>query len=414
MNSFLLLFSILFFFFCINVAEPRPIIGPAGNDPKEADLVQKLPGQPPVNFSQYAGYVTANETNGRALFYWFFEAVDSVSSRPLVLWLNGGPGCSSIGVGEAQEIGPFLVQKDVPQLKANLLFLDSPVGVGFSYTNTSSDLKQIGDAITATDAYNALLSWFKRFPEFRSNNFYIAGESYAGHFVPQLVDKIYESSRNATDENFINLKGFMLGNALMDDDTDSAGILDYAWHHAIISDEVYQNIKTKCNYSTGVADDDTCDNLMGELLRLYKHLDIYSLYTPACTVSSSTNKISTRDFPNNVIADWHDSPHTMLPVIGKLIRLGLRILVYSGDTDGRMPVTSTRYTLRKLGLSTRIPWTAWFTDGGELAGWTIDYWGMTFATVYGAGHQVPTFAPRQSLLLLRFFLYGEPLPRKGP
>jgi serine carboxypeptidase-like clade 2 len=55
-----------------------------------ADRVAGLPGQPPVGFAQYAGYVTVNETHGRALFYWFFEATSSPDKKPLVLWLNGG------------------------------------------------------------------------------------------------------------------------------------------------------------------------------------------------------------------------------------------------------------------------------------------------------------------------------------
>jgi len=54
------------------------------------DLVTNLPGQPPVDFQHYAGYVTVNETNGRALFYWFFEAMTKPEDKPLVLWLNGG------------------------------------------------------------------------------------------------------------------------------------------------------------------------------------------------------------------------------------------------------------------------------------------------------------------------------------
>jgi serine carboxypeptidase-like clade 2 len=60
-------------------------------DRQEADRVEALPGQPSeVGFQQFAGYVTANESHGRALFYWFFEATHDVESKPLVLWLNGG------------------------------------------------------------------------------------------------------------------------------------------------------------------------------------------------------------------------------------------------------------------------------------------------------------------------------------
>lgn len=57
---------------------------------QRADRVKELPGQPPVKFRQYAGYVTVNETHGRALFYWFFEATHNPSKKPLLLWLNGG------------------------------------------------------------------------------------------------------------------------------------------------------------------------------------------------------------------------------------------------------------------------------------------------------------------------------------
>lgn len=54
------------------------------------DLVTNLPGQPNVDFQHYAGYVTVNEKNGRALFYWFYEAWTLPEEKPLVLWLNGG------------------------------------------------------------------------------------------------------------------------------------------------------------------------------------------------------------------------------------------------------------------------------------------------------------------------------------
>ncbi|URE18446.1 Serine carboxypeptidase [Musa troglodytarum] len=201
------------------------------------DLVSRLPGQPEVSFQQYSGYVTVSESHGRALFYWFFEATQDVEKKPLLLWLNGGPGCSSIGYGAVEELGPFLMQKGVPELglneyswnkarrdskfvlfcdallqitEANLLFLESPFGVGFSYTNTSSDYDRAGDELTAIDAHAFLLNWFKRFPQFKSHEFYIAGESYAGHYVPQLAEKVYEANKKSKEEDRINLKGFMV------------------------------------------------------------------------------------------------------------------------------------------------------------------------------------------------------------
>jgi carboxypeptidase C (cathepsin A) len=57
---------------------------------QDADRVHMLPGQPAVNFKQYAGYVTVNEQHGRALFYWFFESMNNPQKKPVLLWLNGG------------------------------------------------------------------------------------------------------------------------------------------------------------------------------------------------------------------------------------------------------------------------------------------------------------------------------------
>ncbi|MBA0814655.1 hypothetical protein Gohar_020467, partial [Gossypium harknessii] len=126
------------------------------------DRIVKLPGQPRnVKFSQYSGYITVEAKAGRALFYWLTEAPakSRPETKPLVLWLNGGPGCSSIAYGASEEVGPFRVREDGKSLRlnpyawnqeANLLFLDSPAGVGFSYSNTSSDIYTAGDKRTGT------------------------------------------------------------------------------------------------------------------------------------------------------------------------------------------------------------------------------------------------------------------------
>ncbi|KAL2896453.1 Serine carboxypeptidase-like 40 [Bienertia sinuspersici] len=154
-------------------------------DMKERDRIGRLPGQPPVNFTQYGGYVTIDKKAGKAFYYYFVEAFShsKKNSYPLLLWLNGA---------------------------ANVLFLESPTGVGFSYSNTSSDYHTNGDTKTAEDNYVFLLNWFERFPEFKGRDFYISGESYAGHYVPQLAHAIAQHNINATKKSFINLKGIIV------------------------------------------------------------------------------------------------------------------------------------------------------------------------------------------------------------
>jgi serine carboxypeptidase-like clade II len=86
----------------------------------ELDRIDRLPGQPPVNFSMYSGYVTVDAAAGRALFYWLMVASGvPAGSAPLVLWLNGGPGCSSLGYGAMEELGAFRVNPDGATLSLN-------------------------------------------------------------------------------------------------------------------------------------------------------------------------------------------------------------------------------------------------------------------------------------------------------
>nr|CAB3473065.1 unnamed protein product [Digitaria exilis] len=245
--------------------------GAVGYREQEGDRVRFLPGQPPSPpVSQFAGYVTVNERNGRALFYWFFEAQTSPAQKPLLLWLNGGPGCSSIGYGAASELGP----------------LRSPVGVGFSYTNTSSDLTKLDDAFVAEDAYNFLVNWLKRFPQYKGREFYISGESYAGHYVPQLAELVYDRNKDRT-STYINLKGFMVGNPLTDDYYDSKGLAEYAWSHSVVSDEVYERIKKVCNFRISNWTDD-CDKAMSIVFSQYHEIDIYNIYAPRCNLPQSS------------------------------------------------------------------------------------------------------------------------------
>ncbi|XP_023879854.1 serine carboxypeptidase-like 31 [Quercus suber] len=432
------------------------------------DLVTGLPGQPNVNFKHYAGYVSVNEKKGRALFYWFYEATTQADERPLVLWLNGGPGCSSVGYGATQEIGPFLVDTHGNGLeynpyswntKANILFLESPVGVGFSYSNTTSDYINLGDEFTANDAYIFLHKWFLKFPSYRTQTFYIAGESYAGKYVPELAELIHDKNKDPF--LYINLKGILLGNPETSDAEDWRGLVDYAWSHAVISDETHKIIKSSCDFNVNDTwSNNDCSEAIDEVLKQYREIDIYSLYTSVCTGNSAdsdnksmqvmmkrTSKMMPRimggydpcldeyakTFYNrpdvqkalhvsdghqlknwsicnmNIFDKWSDSKPSVLPIYKKLITAGLRIWVYSGDTDGRVPVLSTRYSLSALGLLITKAWRPWYHQK-EVSGWFQEYEGLTFATFRGAGHAVPCFKPSDSLAFFSAFLQGESPP----
>ncbi|KAL7263800.1 hypothetical protein ACSBR1_001871 [Camellia fascicularis] len=259
-----------------------------------------LPGQPTeVMFKQYAGYVNVDEFKGRSLFYYFAEAVHNPSSKPLVLWLNGGPGCSSFGVGAMGEIGPFGVNSDRKTLYprkhawnkvANILFLESPAGVGFSYSNTTSDYDMSGDKRTAHDAYVFLINWFKRYPHYKSRDFYITGESYAGFYIPELADTIIKRNKEADSTSTIKLKGIMIGNGIMNDETDERGTYDYIWSHALISDETHSGLIHHCLPSSNYTP--KCEDYAQKEYSEIGDIDYYNIYAPLCLdiITSNSSK----------------------------------------------------------------------------------------------------------------------------
>ncbi|KAL3515254.1 hypothetical protein ACH5RR_022156 [Cinchona calisaya] len=374
---------------------------------KAADKITTLPGQPNgVNFDQYSGYVTVDPKAGRALFYYFAESQKS-STKPLVLWLNGGPGCSSIGSGAMTELGPFRVNKDGSTLwhnpyawntVANVLFLESPAGVGFSYSNTSSDYIT-GDTKTAADSYTFLVNWLERFPEYKTRDFLITGESYAGHYIPQLAQLILQNNK-ITNQTVINLKGIAIGNAYVDVETQNSGTYDYYWTHALISDEIHQGIVSNCNFSSGASDSDNCQKYTNQADAVLGNIDDYNIYAPLCSSASIYNEFD--PCSDNYVFSYLNTPQ----VQKSLHAIPGRWDTCNGDTDSVVSVTTTRYGLNKLELSVKTPWYAWYTKG-EVGGYVVEYENLTFVTVRGAGHFVPSYQPARALTLFSSFLDGK-------
>ncbi|KAI5640694.1 serine carboxypeptidase domain-containing protein [Phthorimaea operculella] len=170
-----------------------------------------------LGINSHSGFITVNKEYNSNLFFWYFPHED-VKRVPFIIWLNGGPGVSSL-LGMFDLIGPIkLVNGKVGRRNAtwassySLLFIDSPVGAGFSYTDddrgyTSSE-EQVSDQL-----YKFLLQFLVLFPEQRETPLFIAGESYAGKYVPAFAAKIHW---NNDLQNPINLKGIIMGNAMVD------------------------------------------------------------------------------------------------------------------------------------------------------------------------------------------------------
>ncbi|KAL9425100.1 hypothetical protein AB3S75_032101 [Citrus x aurantiifolia] len=428
----------------------------------QADKIISLPGQPQASFQQYAGYITIDEKQQRALFYYFVEAATEAASKPLVLWLNGGPGCSSIGAGAFCEHGPFKPSGDTLlrneyswNKEANMLYLESPAGVGFSYSANKSFYGSVNDAIAARDNLAFLEGWYEKFTEYKNREFFITGESYAGHYVPQLAQLIIQSNMK------FNLKGIAIGNPLLEFNTDFNSRAEFLWSHGLISDSTYDIFTRVCNYSqirrqyasgslTAV-----CSQVISQVSReISRFVDTYDVTLDVCLPSvllqskmlsqlqdkeeidvcvedETTKYLNRKDVQKALhaqligVTSWtvcsevlkYDMQNLEIPtihVLGKLAKSGIRVLVYSGDQDSVLPLTGTRTLVnglaKEIGLNTTVPYRTW-VEGRQAAGWTQVYGDiLSFATIRGASHEAPLSQPRRSLALFNAFLGGKPLP----
>ncbi|KAJ1417843.1 Serine carboxypeptidase, serine active site [Sesbania bispinosa] len=426
-----------------------------------ADRIVWLPGQPHVDFQQFSGYVTVDDKKHKSLFYYFVESEIDPASKPLVLWLNGGPGCSSLGVGAFSENGPFrpngefLIKNEFSWNKeANMLYLETPIGVGFSYAKGSSSYMTVNDEVTARDNLVFLQRWFNKFPQYRNRDLFLTGESYAGHYVPQLAKLMIEMN---TKNKMFNLKGIALGNPVLEYATDFNSRAEFFWSHGLISDSTYNMFTTVCNYSRYVSEyyrdsvSPLCSKVMGQVSKeTSKFVDKYDVTLDVCISSvlsqskvicpqtqqaneridvcvddKVTNYLNRKDVQEALHAklvgvrnildyDMLNLEVPTLPVVGSLIKAGVRVLIYSGDQDSVIPLTGSRTLVqklaRKLGLNTTVPYRVWF-EGQQVGGWTQVYDNiLSFATVRGASHEAPFSQPERSLVLFKSFLKGRPLP----
>ncbi|XP_006307408.2 serine carboxypeptidase-like 44 [Capsella rubella] len=441
----------------------------------EEDLVTKLPGQPEVAFRQYAGYVDIDVKAGRSLFYYFVEAEKEPHTKPLTLWLNGGPGCSSIGGGAFTELGPFYPTGNGLGLRrnpkswnkaSNLLFVDSPAGVGWSYSNTTSDYNT-GDEKTAKDMLMFMLRWLEKFPQFKTRNLFLAGESYAGHYVPQLADVILEYNTRQSNRFKFNLKGIAIGNPLLKLDRDVPAIFEFFWSHGMISDELGATIKNQCDFedysfSRTHNISKPCETAMNEAGTIItQYINYYDILLDICYPSLVEQELRLKKMGTKmsngvdvcmsyeeqiyltlpevqkalhanrtqlpyewsicsslVNYNYNDGSTNILPILKRIVKSKVPVWVFSGDEDSVIPLLGSRTLVKELAsdlnFNTTVPYGAWFHKG-QVGGWVIEYGNLlTFATVRGAAHMVPYAQPSRALHLFTSFVLGRRLPHKSP
>ncbi|XP_038558293.1 cathepsin A-like [Micropterus salmoides] len=433
------------------------------------DEVTYLPGMMfKPNYQQWSGYLQTRP--GRFLHYWFVTSQRDPAKDPLVLWLNGGPGCSSLD-GFLSENGPFHVNDNGATLYentfswnkiANVLYIESPAGVGYSYSDDKN--YTTNDDQVADDNYKALQSFFAKFPDFTKNEFFIFGESYGGIYAPTL------SLRVATRDAKINFKGFAVGNGLSSFAFNDQSLIYFGYYHGLFGEDLWRDLninccdKGSCNFYNSTSD--TCkmqvlvafrivyesglneyalylnceggrshrgyERTMDHLFKNYrKHPHTYKFLgrvptsmslgeVPPCINSTAQmNWLNRGDVrkalhvpdtlpPWDICSDEVGAQYTTLyptvkDVYLKLLSLGLRALVYNGDTDMACNFLGDQWFVEDLGLQATTKYQTWLHDD-QIAGFYQQFGNITFLTVKGAGHMVPQWAPGPAFHMFQSFI----------
>ncbi|KAM3873372.1 putative serine carboxypeptidase CPVL [Diretmus argenteus] len=207
------------------------------DEARKLSLVGPLPG---ANVKSYAGYLTVNKKYNSNLYFWFFPAQERPETAPVLLWLQGGPGGTSM-FGLFVEHGPYVVHKNLTvsfreyawTSRYSVVYIDNPVGTGFSFTDDDRGFAQNQDDV-GRDLYSALTQFFQIFPEYQSNEFYATGESYAGKYVPAIGYYIHKN--NPTAKVKINFKGMAIGDGLCDPEVMLGGYAEFLYQTGMIDE----------------------------------------------------------------------------------------------------------------------------------------------------------------------------------
>lgn len=221
---------------------------------KAASKVGPLDG---VDQDSYAGFITVNQTTNSNMYFWYWPAQNLPDTAPLLLWLQGGPGGSSL-FGMFVENGPYSVNNDIKLVKKpitwnskySMLYIDNPVGTGFSFTDMDIGYAK-NEVDVARDLYSCLVQFFQVFHEQQQNDFYITGESYAGKYVPAIGYKIHIENMNPFVKVKINLVGLAIGDGLCDPETMMPQYADFMYNIGMLDElqrdyfQSYANIAVK-------------------------------------------------------------------------------------------------------------------------------------------------------------------------
>jgi cathepsin A (carboxypeptidase C) len=436
------------------------------------DRVLEVPGMGKFDeFEFYSGYLDIPHQN-RSLHYVFAESQNDPENDPLVIWFNGGPGCSSM-LGFAQEHGPYVMpdgeekfykNENSWNLEANMLYIESPAGVGYSYF-WGTDKDSFNDDTSAEDNFAALKQFYEKFPEYKKNDLFISGESYAGIYVPYLAYQII--THNA---DWINLKGIIVGNGVTNYTYDcEPAYVGMGFWHTLYGTDLHDKLKEYDCDMANLEEKPECAKLRRQFYDLVSKVNVYDVYrhcyyedeqnrvgsamingelktykrgmtameytpflfknkeamnsVPPCVYGSGPtdffNKQEVRDAFNVKTdqvwelctdrIDYESGEKASYWIYPILKEANIRVLHFSGNADGAVPIQGTRDWIDSLGWPKAKEYAPFYIDNKQVGGFVESYEGITMASIQGIGHMAAQWSPVATRYAVMQFIKDQPI-----
>ena len=404
----------------------------------------------------YSGFVEVDNETDSNLFYWFYRDEDLSTKSPLVLWVNGGPGASS-QLGNLVENGPLKLVKDkngkikVNSLEkqawtavANVLFLDQPVGVGYSYGDLNiTDIEQVKE-----HAIKFIQGFYVKHPEMKDRDFFITGESYGGRYEPAFASAIIDYNLNAADKDKIPLKGVLIGNGFVDTLTQRLAIRHPSLALGSIQFDSIPELDTlerRCQDANSKKASNAAEvwvDIAKFVTTVDGGIDMYDARYPETNVTeqeadlvkylnmeyvvkslhweSSTKEIKYSSQNDTVYANFMpDALNVYIEDHKKILDNNITLLLFVGQFDKKDGPYGVQEWMKKLDwegidefhASSRNVYYYASDDGGEvrLGGNFKHHKNLHLMMIYAAGHLVPTTQLALSRSMLSDIIYNDKL-----
>jgi len=387
----------------------------------------------------YSGFLTVNEMSNGNLFFWFFPSQSGGTHDPVLLWLQGGPGDSSLS-GALNENGPFGVDEDLRLFrrkfswttKYNMLYVDNPVGAGFSFADDYDGYARTEDQV-AENLLEALLQFFTLFPDLKAADFYLTGYSYAGKYIPALMSRI----RRDLPRPKVNLKGLAIGSGFSDppgmvqayaDFMYQTGLLDKLQRDRVanqtreIVNLVNRNkwVEAEATWRNALAYFENCSGSVDITNYLRCKLPVgMGYYAQWLSFADVRRSIHVGNLTYNDNSKVHrfllaDIMKSVKPQLAEAMN-NYRVMLYSGQLDVVVAVPLTETMLRTVDWKYRAeylstPRQVWRVrpDDVEVAGYVRRVRDLYQVVVRGGGHILPWDQPERAWDMIDRFISGRP------